>query len=87
MVKNMTKSVTTSIRLTPQMLEQLNEATLVLHHGKNWIIVKAIEQYLTTVKPLNLAEEAKKQCLLANQLADETEEALWENNMDTDQWE
>lgn len=37
-------------------------------------------------KLLDLMKEAKKQCLLANQLADETEEALWENNMDTEEW-
>ena len=76
------KTQTTSVRLPIEMSEQLNKAALMLHHGKNWIIVQAIRHYLAHLKPLSLMEEIKRQSLLASSCSCE-EDNLLEDNWDT----
>lgn len=81
----MSKSITTSIRLTTNINAQLNQAALDLHRGKSWIITHAIERYLSEMKPLTLAEEAKRQSILASQNIN-AEEDIWEDNVDIEDW-
>jgi predicted DNA-binding protein len=44
-VGNMQHGITTSIRLSPELRNQLEEAASSLHRGKNWIITKALEDF------------------------------------------
>lgn len=81
----MIKSITTSVRLTTDINAQLNQAALILHRGKNWIITHAIERYLSEMKPLTLTEEAKRQSILASQSMN-TEDDIWEDNVDIENW-
>lgn len=77
------KTHTTSIRLSVEMSDKLNQASSVLHRGKNWIITQAISRYLSQIKSLTLAEEAKRQSLLASRsLSDD----IWEDNSDFEDW-
>lgn len=82
----MAKSITTSIRLDPDLRDQLEHASHVLHRGKNWIIIKALQDYLLNVGTLELAKEARRQSVLAAQL-DQEVEGLWEQNQDVSGWE
>lgn len=79
----MSQSITTSIRLSPEMRRQLEEAAYKLHRGKNWIINEALNMYLREVMQQGLAEEARQQSLLANQAEQDTD---WEDSADTTGW-
>lgn len=79
----MTQSVTTSIRLPTKLREQLENAAYTLHHGKNWIIVQALEEYLGKLNQKKLIADARKQSLLASQ---KEEDDAWESNTDTSGW-
>jgi len=80
----MAHNITTSIRLPPTLREQLEKATHHLHRGKNWIITKALEEYLEKLHQNVLAEEAHRQSLLASQVENKDED--WEQNTDTRGW-
>ncbi len=81
----MARSETTSIRLSPHLRQQLEQASHLLHRGKNWIITQALEEYINQVLNLKLVEEARKQSLHASQ-ADQLEEGGWEDEMDDSGW-
>ena len=81
----MTYGITTSIRLPPTIRTKLEKAAHSLHKGKNWIITKALEEYLTKINQQTLASEAKRQSILASQ-AVKKEEADWETNSDDTGW-
>ena len=67
------------------MRQQLEHASQVLHRGKNWIIVQALQLYINQILDTKLIEEARRQSLLANQ-ADTPEDASWEDEMDDSAW-
>jgi hypothetical protein len=48
------KAITTSFRLPPELRQRLEETARRLGRGKNWIIVQALEEYLTGCVPLDL---------------------------------
>lgn len=81
----MAHNMTTSIRLSPPLREQLEQASHALHRGKNWIITKALEEYLGKLNQKALLQEAQRQSLLASQTSG-TEDKEWEQNMDTTGW-
>lgn len=59
------KSVTTSVRLEANLATRLERAASRLSRGKNWIISKALEEYLAKVNQEGLAEEARRQSRMA----------------------
>jgi predicted DNA-binding protein len=83
----MAKGVTTSIRLDPDLRDQLEHASQVMHRGKNWIIIHALQKFLSDIETLELAKEAKRQSLLAAR-ADKAQEQEddWEDMGDTSGW-
>ena len=80
----MSKSETTSIRLSPQLRQQLEQASHLLRRGKNWIIAQALQEYMSHVLDLKLIEEARRQSLLASRSAREKQD--WEDAMDDSEW-
>lgn len=82
----MTGSMTTSIRLSQEVRQQLNQASQFLHRGKNWIINEALKKYLLSLNQLSLASEARRQSLLSSKTRNEEEEKIWEDNIDTTDW-
>jgi|GEM_PF-1020829 len=77
-------SETTSIRLSAHLRQQLEQTSQLLHRGKNWIIIQALQAYINQVLDSKLIEEARKQSLLASQQAREEED--WEDEMDDSEW-
>lgn len=89
-VLTMAKGITTSIRLTPELRQQLDYISHSLHRGKNWIIVQALQEFIQEFGRKNyvaFAEEAKRQSLLASQYGCNEDEKIWEDNIDTTGWE
>ena len=81
----MNNSETTSIRLPRHLRQQLEQASHLLHRGKNWIIVQALQLYISQMLDTQLIEEARRQSLLANE-ADKLEDISWEDEMDDSAW-
>lgn len=79
---NMNYGKTTSIRLPAELSEQLEQASQTLHRGKNWIIKEAVQEYLIKHGHAVLAEEARRQSILASQ---SDNEKPWEDT-DTSGW-
>jgi predicted DNA-binding protein len=57
-------SVTTSVRLEQKLAQRLERAAARLARGKNWIVTKALEEYLAKVNQDDLAAEARRQSIL-----------------------
>lgn len=79
----MAQTQTTSVRLPQKLRTQLEIASQNLHRGKNWIIIQALEEYLMKADQNKLAQEARRQSLLA---AQHSENDIWEQNTDTSGW-
>ena len=79
----MSINTTTSIRLAPELREKLEASTRKLHRGKNWIISQALREYLTKLQRDELAEEARRQSLLAKT---SEEDSAWEDDADLGGW-
>ena len=78
----MSKSITTSIRLEPRLRRALELKAKRERRGKNWIISRALEDYLARDERFDLAAEAKRQSLLAaKQDSDD-----WAQDADLAQW-
>jgi predicted DNA-binding protein len=58
-------SVTTSVRIEQQLAKRLERAAARLARGKNWIISKALEEYLAKANRDSLAAEAHRQSMAA----------------------
>ena len=83
----MSKGITTSFRLTPELRQQLDYLSHSLQRGKNWIIIKALQEFINKKNYTILVEEAKHQSLLASQYETNEDENIWERNIDTTGWE
>jgi predicted DNA-binding protein len=81
----MTKGITTSIRLTLEVRQQLEYLSHSLHRGKNWIVNQALQEFIIKKNHTLLAQEAQRQSLIASQITPEDEE-LWEQNTDEIGW-
>lgn len=57
-------SVSTSVRIEQQLAQRLARAAARLSRGKNWIVTRALEEYLAKVNQDDLAAEAKRQSRL-----------------------
>lgn len=60
-------SITTSVRIEQQLARRLERAAVRLARGKNWIISRAIEEYLAKANHDSLAVEARRQSMAAAQ--------------------
>jgi predicted DNA-binding protein len=81
----MNRGITTSVRLPPKLRDQLEDAAHVLHRGKNWVIVHALQEYLTKLEQHKLTEEARRQSLLASS-NEHSENQPWDEDTDTSGW-
>lgn len=78
-------SQTSSFRIDQTLSARLDGAARALGKNRNWVIIHALEEYLDRVSLENLAEEARRQSLLA--AASEGEDAaLWSGIADTRGW-
>jgi predicted transcriptional regulator len=78
----MSESITTSIRLTPNLRRALELKAKREKRGKNWIISRALESYLQQDGLTDLKAEAKRQSLIAAQQHEED----WSEDADLAQW-
>ena len=78
----MSGSITTSIRLSPKLRRALELKAKKEKRGKNWIISRALENYLEHDAQFDLAAEAR----LQSQIAAEQESDDWATDADLDQW-
>lgn len=81
----MIRGVTTSIRLTPKLRAQLESVTHAIHKGKNWVIIKALEEYLIKWNRQHLAEEARRQSILVSK-DEKKENKAWDKDVDISGW-
>lgn len=82
----MTKSITTSIRLSPKLKDQVDYLSSSLHVGRNSIITKALEEFISKNNYASLAEEARRQSLIASKSSNDEGE-IWEKAADCSNWE
>ena len=76
------KSVTTSVRLQSDLATRLERAASRLSRGKNWIISKALEEYLAKVNQQDLAEEARRQSRMAARIEGRRKpDEFWEEDI------
>ncbi|TVP77288.1 MAG: ribbon-helix-helix protein, CopG family [Puniceicoccaceae bacterium] len=78
----MSASITTSIRLSPKLRQALERKARQEKRGKNWIISRALENYLEHDAQYDLAAEACRQSEIAAQQDAED----WAADADLDQW-
>ncbi|MGH2577066.1 MAG: CopG family ribbon-helix-helix protein, partial [Actinomycetota bacterium] len=55
------KATTTSVRLPPELRQRLEDTARRLGRGKNWIVVRALEEYLAKGHDRAFIEEARRQ--------------------------
>lgn len=76
------KSVTTSVRLQTNLATRLERTASRLSRGKNWIISKALEEYLAKVSHGDLAEEARRQSRMAARIEQRRKpDEFWEEDI------
>jgi predicted DNA-binding protein len=78
----MSQSITTSIRLSPKLRRSLELKAKQEKRGKNWIISRALEDYLAHDAHFELAAEARRQ----SQVAAKEDSEDWTTDADLDQW-
>lgn len=74
------KGQITSVRLTPQLRQQLDYLSHSLHKGKNWIIVQALQEFIQRSNYSVFVKEAQRQSLLARVAEDQQQ--VWQDNTD-----
>jgi predicted DNA-binding protein len=79
------RSSTSSVRIPTDLRERLERASKYLKKGKNSIIVQALDDYLKKTDRATLAEEAKRQSLIAAAAA-ARQDGFWEAMVDTRGW-
>jgi len=79
------KSTTSSYRISEELQVRLEQASRHLKRGKNWVINRALEDYLDKVGHESLASEARRQSLLASGVITE-DEKFWQKRADTGGW-
>ncbi len=82
----MATHVTTSIRLAGSLRDRLEKRSKSLGRGKNWIISRALEEYLKVEEQDELEREARRQSLLASAQASDVEASLWKSGADFEDW-
>lgn len=79
------KSTTSSFRIPEDLRIRLEETSRYLKKGKNWIINRALEEYLAKNRLGALAAEARRQSLLASAVTTEVEK-FWQDEADEAGW-
>lgn len=79
------KSSTSSFRIPEDLRIRLEETARHLKKGKNWIINRALQEYLEKAHREALAGEARRQSLLASAITPEEEE-FWQDQADDGGW-
>ncbi len=79
----MPRTTAENIHLTSQLMRQLTLAEQALHKDKSWILAEAVREFLARRKIRPLAEEARRQSILASQ---DNHDETWEENTDADHW-
>ncbi len=79
------KSSTSSFRISEDLRVRLERTARHMGRGKNWIINRALEQYLNKTGREALAAEARRQSLVASGVTTE-DEAFWQKQADTTDW-
>ena len=74
-----------SYRLDAQTMAELSEIARRLGKGKNAIVGEAIREYLRKIRASELADEARRQSVLASAAVTE-DEAFWEDQVDDRGW-
>ncbi len=75
-------SVSTSVRIEQQLAQRLARAAARLSRGKNWIVTRALEEYLAKVNQDDLAAEARRQSrLIARSERRQKPDNFWEEDM------
>ena len=67
MLMSTLKATTTSVRLPPELRQRLENAAHRLGCGKNWIVVRALEEYLAKGDDRAFVEEARRQSVWAGE--------------------
>jgi len=74
-------SITTSVRIEEKLAQRLERAAVRLSRGKNWIVTKALEEYLAKVNQDDLAAEAHRQsALVARAERRKKPDAFWDED-------
>ncbi|HKW96672.1 MAG TPA: ribbon-helix-helix protein, CopG family [Bryobacteraceae bacterium] len=79
------KSTTSSFRISEELRLRLDRTARHLGKGKNWVINRALEEYLEKTGRDALAAEAKRQSLLASGAITE-DETFWQKRADGSDW-
>jgi predicted DNA-binding protein len=79
------RSTTSSYRIQEDLRIRLERAARHLKKGKNWVINRAIEEYLNRIHQDSLAAEARRQSLLASGVVTADEE-FWHQQVDAGGW-
>ncbi len=79
------RSTTSSYRIQEDLRVRLEQTARQLKKGKNWVINRAIEEYLHRVHRESLAAEARRQSRLASGVVTKDEE-FWHRQADTGGW-
>jgi len=78
----MQKSVTTSVRLPPELRRKIERKAAAMGCGRNRIIIKAIESYLVEDEQASYEVEARHQSKLASKL--DAPDAAWDQMVERD---
>jgi predicted DNA-binding protein len=79
------KSSTSSFRIPEDLRIRLERTARHMGRGKNWLINRALEEYLNKVGREALAAEARRQSLAASGVTTKDEE-FWQKQADTTSW-
>lgn len=79
------RSTTSSYRIQEDLRVRLELTARQLKKGKNWVINRAIQEYLDRIHRESLAAEARRQSLLASGVVTADEE-FWHQQADTGGW-
>jgi predicted transcriptional regulator len=79
------KSVTSSFRIPEDLRLRLEETARHMKRGKNWIINRALEEYLNQPLRHGFIEEARRQSRLASSAATDDEQ-FWLERSDAGGW-
>jgi predicted DNA-binding protein len=79
------KSSTSSFRISEDLRIRLERTARHMGKGKNWLINRALEEYLNRAGGEALAVEAQRQSLAASGTATKDEE-FWQKQVDTTGW-
>ncbi len=79
------KSSTSSFRISEDLRIRLERTARHMGRGKNWLINRALEEYLNKLGGEALAAEARRQSLVASGVTTKDEE-FWQKQSDTAGW-